>query len=122
MYGDVSHGILSRPYKGRRSGHQETYVVPATITSMVRTCTAIASIVMQTMVATETIMICAFAPVRMVERSIGTSSAITTTTAIKTRARRPIHAPDERKTFRSCDCAVQQRYVISVHQATMHGV
>jgi hypothetical protein len=65
-----------------------------------------ANIVIKTIVAIETIMIYAFALIMMLEISIGTSSAITTTTVIKTRARRPIQALDGIKTFGSCDYSV----------------
>ncbi len=73
-----------------------TYEVPATIISIVRTCTAMTNVVMQIMVAKDTVMVRASVLVMWLQISIGTSSIVITTTAIKIRARRPIHAPEGR--------------------------
>ena len=73
-----------------------TYVVPATIISIVRTCTTKTNIMMQIMVAKDTVMIRAFALVIWLQISIGTSSIMITIIAIKIRARYPIHVPEGR--------------------------
>ena len=71
-------------------------MVPATIISIVRTCTDITNVVMKIMVAKDTVMIRAFTLVMWLQIKIGTSSTMITAAAVKIRARYPIHAPEGR--------------------------
>lgn len=71
-------------------------MVPATIISIVRTCTTKTNVMMQIMVAKDTVMIRAFVLVIWLQIRIGTSSKMITIIAIKIRARYPIHVPEGR--------------------------
>ena len=73
-----------------------TYVVPATIISIVRACTTKTNVMMQIMVAKDTVMIRAFVLLIWLQIRIGTSSKMITIIAIKIRARYPIHVPEGR--------------------------